>query len=133
MPSSNYESITAEASTNLGANAGYIVKVTNANELQLAAAATTVPKGIIETARNAVGGECNVVLSGFAHVIVGATFTAGTTTPAFMSDAAGKAIPFVAAAGNYKVGELLNSHKDLAAGDVCACNVNIGTIDTDEA
>lgn len=114
----------AEAATNLTSKHGYIVRETDADEVQLTTAATQLPVGVLEYAENEVGGECTIVTQGRAHVKLGAAFTVGTTTLNFMSKNDGLAIPFVAAANNYKVGRLLLT-ADGASGDVVECIVDI--------
>ena len=65
------------------------------------------------------GEACNVRVSGIAEVDCGATVSAGDRV---MSDAAGKAIPFVVGAGNVVIDVAL---EDAANGETLAINLNI--------
>ena len=79
-----------------------IVKVSAANTVALTDTTTSVPFGITQDNSNAANQYVPVAVAGIARVYCNDSIAAGG---AFMTDATGRAVPYVAAStGNYMVG-----------------------------
>lgn len=109
---------------NIAAKAGGLPRVA------LATGASAQSFGVIEEVMfGAVGQQLRVADAGTSFVLLGDGWTAGTTDPAFMSDANGAAVP--ATAGSRIVGRLcLDEITNLAAGNRAKCIVAPGELET---
>jgi hypothetical protein len=123
----------AGAAADLRASAGLIVgagaKAGGKARVDIITASSAQAVGVVVRAEPepTVGQSVSVCVEGVCSVVVGATFTAGTTLPYFKAGTGGKAVP--AAAGDYFIGYLLlDDNTDLADGDVTQCVISRGQL-----
>lgn len=123
----------AGASADLRTSAGLIVgigaKAGGKARVDIITASSAQAAGVVVRAEPspATGQSVSVCVGGVCSVVVGATFTAGTTVPYFKAGAGGRAVP--AAAGDHYIGYLLlDENTNLADGDLAKCYISRGQL-----